>query len=57
MESSIIGLSRYLGGESRYKILQRHDDIKKHFCATEGIQLLTITYKDNISDKLRESLL
>jgi phage FluMu protein Com len=43
---------KYFGGEAKFKIRKKHDEIKNNFCKEYGINLLRISYKDDIQEKL-----
>ena len=40
--------------EEKFKVVQKHDQIKKQYCLEQNIKLFEITYQDNISDKIKE---
>jgi very-short-patch-repair endonuclease len=44
----------YWGGEENLKYIQNHDNIKNDFCENNNINLLRISYKDDIEKKLIE---
>lgn len=47
----------YFGGEEHFKMCQRHDKIKNEYCQNNNIELIRITYKDNINDTLNNYLI
>lgn len=50
-------ISEFFGGETTFKIRQKHDQIKKDFCKKNNIVLLEIKYSDNIKSKLNEFII
>lgn len=44
--------SGYLGGEDKFKIQQEHDKLKREYAQKHNINLLEISYKDNVKEKL-----
>ncbi len=46
----------HFGGEEKFKIQQKHDNIKNEFCKNNGISLLRISYKQNIEEELNNFL-
>jgi len=42
----------YFGGDKQFEIIQKHDKIKNNFCEENNINLLRISYKENIIEKL-----
>lgn len=47
----------FFGGEDAFKIRQQHDDIKKNYCQNNNIDLLCISYQQNIEEELNKFLL
>jgi hypothetical protein len=47
----------FFGGEDAFKIRQQHDGIKKNYCQSNNINLLYISYKQNIEEELNKFLL
>ena len=47
----------FFGGEDAFKIRQQHDNIKKDYCQSNDINLLCITYKQDIEEELNKFLL
>lgn len=48
--------NNYWGGQKGYENRVKRDKIKTEFCQEKGINLLRITYQDNIENKLKEFL-
>ena len=46
----------YFGGEEKFKIQQKHDNIKNEYCKENGITLLRIPYYKNIEEELNNFL-
>ncbi len=46
-------MNDYFGGEKQFKKQQKNDKLKKEFAEKNNIKLLTISYKENIFDKLK----
>lgn len=46
----------FFGGEEAFKKLQYHDALKREYCKTNNIKLYTITFEENIEEKLEEIL-
>lgn len=46
----------YFGGEKHLEYVLKNDNIKNQFCIDSNIPLLRISYKENITKKLREHL-
>lgn len=42
----------WFGGEKGLEYIKKHDEIKTQYCKNNNIELLRITYKDNIQSKL-----
>ena len=42
----------WFGGEEQFQYTQKHDQIKTQYCKDNNIQLLRISYKDDIEEKL-----
>ena len=42
----------WFGGKEKFDYLVKHDQIKTQYCADNNIDLLRISYKDNIQEKL-----
>lgn len=47
----------FFGGEDAFKIRQQHDKIKKNYCQSNDIDLLCISYQQDIEEKLNKFLL
>jgi hypothetical protein len=47
----------FFGGEDAFKIRQQHDNIKKNYCQNNGINLLCISYQQDINEELNKFLL
>lgn len=47
----------FFGGEDAFKIRQQHDKIKKNYCRSNGINLLCISYQQDIEKELNKFLL
>ena len=47
----------FFGGEDAFKIRQQHDKIKKNYCQRNNIDLLCISYKQDIAEELNKILL
>jgi len=50
-------MNEYFGGEKDFLLRQKHDEIKNSFCKENDINLLRISYKDDIISKLSKFLL
>lgn len=46
----------FFGGEKQLAKQKENDKLKKDFCKTNNLNLLTISYKDNIKEKLYEKI-
>lgn len=46
----------YFGGEEKFKIQQKHDQIKRDYCKKNNIKLLEIRYDEDIEEKLNNFL-
>ncbi len=47
---------KYFGGEEKFKIQQKHDNIKNEYCKNNGISLLRIPYYKNVEEELNNFL-
>lgn len=47
---------KYFGGEERYLVQLRHDEIKRQYCKDNHIRLIEIKYTYNTYDKVQEFL-
>lgn len=47
---------KYFGGEEKFELQQKHDDIKKKYCANNNIKLLEIPYWENVEETLNNFL-
>lgn len=47
----------FFGGEDAFKIRQLHDQIKKNYCQSNNINLLCISYRQDIEEELNNFLL
>ena len=47
----------FFGGEDAFKVRQHHDGIKKNYCQSNNINLLCISYKQDIEEELNKFLL
>ena len=45
------------GGDTNFKITQKHDNIKNEYCKNNNIKLIRIKYNDNIKEKLKLSII
>jgi very-short-patch-repair endonuclease len=48
---------KIFGGIKRFDILKKHDKIKTDYCNKENVELIRISYRDNINEKLKNKLL
>ena len=46
----------YFGGEKAFEVQQRHDEIKRKYCADNNIELLEIPYWENVENMLNNFL-
>lgn len=46
----------YFGGDKAFEYRKKNDKIKADYCNNNGIELLIISYNDNVEDKLNELL-
>lgn len=46
----------YFGGEEKFEIQQKHDQIKRDYCKKNNIKLLEIRYDEDIEEKLNNFL-
>lgn len=49
-------LIEYFGGEEKFKLQQKHDNIKREYCKNNNIRLLEIPYFKNIEEELNNFL-
>ena len=47
----------YFGGENEFQIVKLHDEIKTRYCKNNDINLLRISYQQNIEEELNKILL
>lgn len=47
----------FFGGEDKFKITVKHDDIKNNYCANNNIRIIRILYSQNVETILNNSLL
>lgn len=46
----------YFGGEEKFKLQQKHDNIKREYCKKQEIKLLEIPYYKNVEEELNNFL-
>ena len=46
----------YFGGEEKFKLQQKHDNIKREYCKNNGIRLLEIPYYKKVEEELNNFL-